>query len=607
MSLSSLKYKDEQPLKTINKIRSILGELGLLTVETVWRNSVEGFYSVSVAVEGTDLSTNGKGTTQQYALASAYGELMERLQNQATYRLSLDLKPETLAYKGFFYAPDEKMLSLDEVLTSNEDWISSQFSRLAPAVDRQNLLKQWQSVSYEEVPADFVALPYCNLNTKRISHIPIKMISKMYMSNGMCAGNTPEEAIVQGLSEILERNVNQRIIREKLVPPTIPRQYLANIPKIEAMVAAIEASGPFEVILKDCSLGGKFPVVGVIYINTEDQSYFVKFGAHPVFEIAAERTLTELLQGQDVRRMMGVREFAYRVDAGGAENMMGILVNGSGVYPSEFFSRSSSYEFSEFPAVRVDSNKDMLNYLVKLLAQYGRDVYVRDVSFLGFPSYHVIVPGLSEIEEISDTKAIGDYADFNEFKRLVRRLPTLSPEDSEKIIRFLRSINCGPDTTVMDVMNLPVCGNTFPWYYTNVGLFITALYYWRGDLVNAYESFCSFLQYNIPGPGNKAVMTYYKCVRDYLGTRLDGMAEQEAASLLAAFYPAGVVKGVFSEFGDPQRIISYQGQLHCWQCDTCRFKDQCLYEPTERAYKIFKERYAVSCIDQNNLKKLLEA
>ena len=38
----------------------------------------------------------------------------------------------------------------------------------------------------------------------------------------------------------------------------------------------------------------------------------IKFGSHPIFELALERTLTELLQGQDVRNMKGVKEFSYK-------------------------------------------------------------------------------------------------------------------------------------------------------------------------------------------------------------------------------------------------------------------------------------------------------
>ncbi|CUH97206.1 hypothetical protein P22_3333 [Propionispora sp. 2/2-37] len=605
MDSTNMKYKDEMPIKTINRIRDILGEMGLLTVETSWKNSVNGFYSVSVMIDNTDLLTNGKGTSVEFALASAYGEMMERLQNLCHYRLSLDLKPQTMEYLGFYYAPDEKPMSTDEFLASEEDWIKTQLSRVNPSLDKRELLANWQTMSYEKVSADFIALPYCNLNSKRISHIPMKMVSMMYMSNGMCAGNSPEEALVQGISEIMERYANKKILRERIVPPTIPRYYIVKFPKIEAMIAELEKSGNFEVILKDCSLGQKLPVVGVILVNKNDQSYFVKFGAHPKFEIAAERTLTELLQGQDINLMMGVKEFCFRNPTDDPENYMGILVTGSGLYPTEFFSHNFSYQFNEFEETSVTTNKEMLAYMVALLAQLGCEIYVRDVSFLGFPSFHIIVPGLSEIEGFDELEPITNYAAFNTFKRLVRNIDRLDDAGAATIIDFLQNMNYSSEASVMDLINLPVRNKAFPWYYSNADLFVTALNYWKGDTNKAYESFTKFWGYTQQANPQRQVTTYYKCVRDFLATKIKGLAKKNAVSTLSVFYPMEVIQGVVAEFNSPAKIISYQGQLNCWNCENCQFSSQCLYPPMERVYKMLKERYAASGIDQNDLKKLM--
>lgn len=605
MNSTDMKYKDEMPINTINKIRDILGNMGLLTVESSWKNSVNGFYSVSVTIENTELMTNGKGTSVEFALASAYGEMMERVQNLCHYRLSLDLKPQIMEYLGFNYAPDEKPMSIDEFLASEEDWIKTQLSKVKPSLDKRELLKNWQTMSYEKIPADFIALPYCNLNSKRISHIPIKMASMMYMSNGMCAGNSPEEALVQGISEIMERYANKRILRERIVPPTIPRYYIRKFPKIAAMVAELENSGNFEVILKDCSLGQKLPIVGVILINKSDQSYFVKFGAHPKFEIAAERTLTELLQGQDIKWMTGVREFCLYSPTDDPENYMGILVTGSGLYPTEFFSRNFSYPFNEFEETRITSNKEMLAYMVDRLAQLGCETYVRDVSFLGFPSFHIIVPGLSEIEEFDDLRPITNYAAFNTFKRLVRNIDSLDDAGAATLIDFLQSTNYSPGASIMDIINLPVRDKVFPWYYSNADLFVTALNYWKGDTNKAYESFTKFLNYIQHTNPQRQVITYYKCVRDFLASKIKGLAEKDAVNTLSVFYPKEVIQGVVAEFSSPAKVISYQGHLNCWNCENCQFSGQCLYPSMERVYKILKEQYAASGIDQSNLKNLL--
>ncbi|HMM22898.1 MAG TPA: YcaO-like family protein [Selenomonadales bacterium] len=605
MSFSGMKYKDARPLATINRIKDILGELGLLPVETMWRNSVDGFYSVNVQISGTDLSTNGKGTTEEFALASAYGEMMERIQNQCTFRLSFDFRQEALEYRGFFYAPDEVPLSSADLLSSREDWINDQWSRMESGIDKAQLLTLWQAVSYEEVPADFIALPYCNLTRKTISHIPVKMASKMYMSNGMCAGNTPEEALVQGISEVLERNANQRIIREKLVPPTVSREYIARFPRLDAMITEIEASGNKEVIVKDCSLGAGFPVVAIIYVERDTQRYFVKFGSHPFFESALERTLTELLQGQDIRRMMGVREFSYHCAGDQPENLMGILVNGSGVYPTEFFGPAPSYPFREFPSITANSNKELLSYIIGFLRDKGYDVYARDVSFLGFPAFHVVVPGLSEIEKIDDTGAITDYAEYNRLRRLLRQIDRLTPAEAEELAAFFAKRPYNPDTTIADLLNLPFSKPALPWYYTNIDLFLTALACRRKDLAGAHAIFSRFVENTGQSSPPASVLTYYRCVRDYLGTCSDGLPEEAAVDLLNIFYPLDVVGGVIAEFAEPEQVLTSQGNLSCWNCADCRFRYRCQYTAMERVFMLLKDRYAVSGIEQKRLTELV--
>lgn len=606
MDIASMKYKDAFPVNTINKIRNILGEAGLLTIETNWKNSVEGFYSVSVIIEDTDLMTNGKGSSAQFALASAYGEMMERLQNFCTFRLSLDVSPEAFRYQDFYYAPDEVILSMNDILHSKEDWITWQLSRLKPDSSSRELLNLWQLVSYENVSGDFVALPYFNLHNGKISHIPVKMVSKMYMSNGMCAGNTPEEALVQGISEILERYVNKKVIREKLVPPTVPREYLTKFPRLSAMIDGIETSGNFEVIMKDCSLGEGLPVVGVIFINKSDQSYFVKFGAHPAFEIAAERTLTELLQGQEIKRMMGVREFSYRNEEyNDPNNLMGILVNGSGVYPTEFFGRQYSYPFQGFPEVNIESNRGMFANIIQTLFSNGYDIYIRDVSFLGFPSFHVIIPGLSEIEDFDDTTSIIEYGEYNKIRKYLRDMGNWDEKRTKEVLNFLSKMKYSPDASVLELLNLPVKNNSFPWYYSNLDLFITSLYLWEEDFANAYESFNTYLINHAAHACSTGAIIYYKCLRDYIGARIERANDKKICELLEKFYPPDTIKGVFGEFKNVKNIITYQGFLNCWHCQCCPFQSQCLYPTTEKVYKILKEKYAVNPPSQEALAKLI--
>lgn len=606
-SLSQRKYKDELPLNTINRIRNILTNLDILTVETGWQNSAEGFYSVNLAVENTNIKSNGKGTTSEYALASAYAELLERIQNQAHFRLSMDFSIEDFEYMGFFYTPDEKCLSIDDILSSNEDWIQTQFSRMKSKIDKAELLNKWIDVSYENTPCNFVAIPYLNIKNNQLSYIPIKMVSKMYMSNGMCAGNTPYEAIVQGISEILERHANKEIIMKKITPPTIPREHLKDYPRIAKMINRIEMSGNYSVVVKDCSLDQGYPVVGVIFITKDNQSYFIKFGSHPIFEIAVERTLTELLQGQNIKNMMGLKEFSYKPSISNEhENLINILVNGSGIYPSQLFSNRFSYEFNEFKDIKELSNKEILYYLINFLQDKGYDIFIRDVSYLGFPSFHIIIPGLSEIEEIDNIEAIENYSSYNRVKKHMRNLENLPEESINEIFSFFKGDDYNRGASIAQFLNLKT-KNKFPWYYTKVDLFLGSLYYRRGNFRKAYDVFDKFIKYlKIISPKNKIEITFYKCVRDYIGTIIDGLNRNQAIDTLKQFYPLNIINGVINDIGDSELILNRYGELQCWNCHECKLQSNCLNHETERIYKSLKEKYASNPIFQENLKNILD-
>ncbi|WP_425806174.1 YcaO-like family protein [Desulfitobacterium sp. Sab5] len=603
-SIRSQKYKDDLPIQTINRIRNILSDLGILTVETGWLHPAENFYSVNVTVANTTLSTNGKGTTYEFALASAYGELMERLQNQAHFRLNNDVSQEAIEYLGFFYAPDEKRMSMDDLLNSEDEWIVGKLSKYNSDDLKRELLEKWQSISYETMPCDFIAVPFCNLNNGKLSYIPMKMLSKMYMSNGMCAGNTSEEALVQGISEVMERYVNKYIVKGKITPPSIPREYIQRFPRICDMITQIELSGNFEVIIKDCSLGKDFPVIGVIFINKDDQTYFIKFGAHPDFEIAAERTLTELLQGQDIRNMRGIWEFSYKnnvIDE--HKNLIHIFANGSGRYPNEIFASNFSYAFSPFTDVSKMDNKKMLKYLVHLLKNVGYDVYVRNVSFLGFPAFHVIVPGFSEIEEINDFDELLNYTAFVNIKRLLRNMSDLSNDELIKIADYLENKNFGLDTNVLSLLNLSL-QDSLPWYYMNIELFVLAIYCKVGQYTNAAKLCWRLLDKIQPNSLNYGMITYYKCLRDFLDARADGTPYDVIENMLGKFYPLQIVMAIIEEFGNSETLFR-NGLITCFKCEACQLRGNCLYKGTEEVLIKIKERYSKSTIHHSDLTSLL--
>ena len=67
-----IKYKERSPEQTVKMARSILSQWGV-RIKEEWHDSEVDLHSITLYIEGTDFSTNGKGTDKAYTLASAYG------------------------------------------------------------------------------------------------------------------------------------------------------------------------------------------------------------------------------------------------------------------------------------------------------------------------------------------------------------------------------------------------------------------------------------------------------------------------------------------------------------------------------------------------------
>ena len=60
------------------------------------------------------------------------------------------------------------------------------------------------------------ALPYIRQSDKKEVFIPVNLIGNLFVSNGMSAGNSSEEAKVQCLSEIFELAIKNKIILKEI-------------------------------------------------------------------------------------------------------------------------------------------------------------------------------------------------------------------------------------------------------------------------------------------------------------------------------------------------------------------------------------------------------
>jgi hypothetical protein len=130
--------------------------------------------------------------------------------------------------------------------------------------------------------------------------------------------------------------------------PDVPEEVIARYPGIAAGVKALREAG-FGILVKDASLGGRYPVMNVTLLHPKDQGVFPSFGAHPRFEIALERALTELLQGRSLESLGNFPEPGFDMEEIAAVANLEIhFVDSSGVVSWNFLSEKPDHEFADW-------------------------------------------------------------------------------------------------------------------------------------------------------------------------------------------------------------------------------------------------------------------
>lgn len=148
--------------------------------------------------------------------------------------------------------------------------------------------------------------------------------------------------------------------------------------------------------MKDASLGGRFPVMCVTLMNPKTGGVFASFGAHPSFEVALERSLTELLQGRSFEGMNEMpaptfNEFAITEH----NNIVDHFIDSTGVISWKFFNRDSDYDFVHWDF--KGTTREEFDYLMGIFKEMAKEVYIADHEELGASACRILVPGFSEI------------------------------------------------------------------------------------------------------------------------------------------------------------------------------------------------------------------
>lgn len=575
-------YKKYPPEETIQRIRQLLFNIGLFITEE--SNYEKGFYHshVCIANEGLlefNLMTNGKGRSPAYALASAYSEMMERLQNgykfygerfaTSEFMASLDSDSEFVkrmrkanAVLDYISYEDEKLITLKEYLLSSDC--------VFPDNQKKYILEHGDKQLLDKFSISCV--PYYEIFNGKVRYLPSDCYGSG--SNGMCAGNAPAEALVQGFCEIFERYALKRVMLNDTIPPQIPLSYFEGT-EIFDKISRLENT---KVIVLDCSISMQLPVIGVIVINTDEDSCCLEMAGAPTASVALERCMTEHFQDGDPTANMSkvffkennnsldekYHQFYNQSKGFGRINLKLLLME------------QPDYEFEGFHTVLGDSSEEELVYIVNnILKPNNLNCYIRDNSILGYPAYHIYIPGFSDIYDIYNDEDL--YATLNTMS--LQSYVLNLKKQSHIVLQKICDNSLKAKATIRSSQT-PLYANFLYNTYTREnkpdnGLFLATILLQIGDFSNAEKLLEEFVE-KINTTMDKAAIRYYNCALDYLkavGSKLDVETIKER---LSHFYQRSLVDEVVSDITSSDKLQYYK-LPSCFDCEICPVKSTCRY------------------------------
>ena len=575
-------YKDATPLDTVQRIRQILDQCGIVTTEDWADEEVPHCYSLRLSIEGTLVGTNGKGVTRPFAQASAYGEFMERLQLGNIWKNKMNFEKNVSAS-----AAQSRYVSAEALLERNNGWYQL-FAQLLENVTGVSMTPRQILDQHTEKDGTVLATPYYSVHTGTVEYLPLYIGQSVYGSNGGAAGNSIEEAIVQAISEIVERNHQLRIIDDQIAVPTIPETVLQNCPLAYKTIGFLREQG-FRVVVKDCSLGTRFPVVCVCIIETATGKYHTHFGAHPNFEVALQRTLTETFQGRNLKNVADFDNFCYQhVDTRDYRRLLSELMLGASEKMPGFFLNEPEGEYHTIAGFAGMNNRECLAECIAFFKELGYDVLVRDCSCLGFPTCQVIIPGYSEVLPHRFSNKFNAYRYQQQAARTLRNPTTASVSDMLGLLLHLEESGhrrlWGFDRFQVEASLPSKLSGDESTYYTNAALAYTCYSLGRhADTITYINNLLHTQACTRKG--------YLICLKRYLSMVQNQFSAEEIRKTLTFFHDEETVSYLYS-FLDTQRNPLYDLVLRCDELcsEACPLRAVCKKKDTNRIGSIVIEK-----------------
>jgi ribosomal protein S12 methylthiotransferase accessory factor len=399
------------PEETVRRLKAKLKQLDLdILAQTVridnGRLDIPVFFSYcgrdAAALTGTKKQM-GKGATPEQAEASAVMELAERFSF-----FSFANNPA-----NFVEAPHRELKKR-----------STPFEMIAASVhDTSPDLAAAREI-FERLPLKWTRA--FNLTRRETVLIPFDWFYAINAFNGPSAGNCVEEALCQGICEIVERHTSSIVSHKRLNCPAINPDS-ASDPLVKEMLDKYSRAG-IKLYATDFTLEMGIPTIGVLAYDpatfpTKSEIVWTA-GTTPDPQKALSRALTEVAQ------LAGDFNSGTRYVASGLPKFSRLEDAAFVTHPEK------TIDLSELPNISSDNIKIEVERCIAELSARNLDVIAVDTThpLLGVPAFYTIVPGAHFRERALNTgvgmfsakllvEKLGPARAIRELERFEKRLP----------------------------------------------------------------------------------------------------------------------------------------------------------------------------------------
>jgi ribosomal protein S12 methylthiotransferase accessory factor len=362
------------PAETVRRAREVLDRLGGVLAETervdTGRLGIPVFMSLAGPRARKLLPGRkqmGKGSSPEQAEASALMELVERYSFFSLFHSGRGLV--SMRWSEAEDRGSEGVIPVQRVLQAVGD------EGLSSGTARQVLdLVPWCFAEVLDAAAG------------RLLLAPVDLFKALNEYNGASAGNTPEESVLQGACELVERHVSALAEAEKQTLPTIDPASI-NDPVLLELLEAFASNG-VRLVLKDMSQGLPVPTVAALawdpatFPEKSEIVFTAGAAASPVK--AAIRAVTEVAQ------LAGDFETGRVYEPSG-------LSKPTSLEEATWILEGPLTGIQDLPSLASTDILEELTRLVRGLDESGFRLYVLDTTDpeLGLPAHYNIVPGFS--------------------------------------------------------------------------------------------------------------------------------------------------------------------------------------------------------------------